>query len=78
MSFSTPVKLQARQDQGGEAVGLTFTLYGEDPNVKTGALTLAVATGAAEQFVVGAVYYLSLEPRDTAGDEAPAGEKLAD
>jgi hypothetical protein len=78
MSFQTAVVLQAKQDQGGEAVGLTFTMKGDDPSVKTGALTLAVSADAAGQFEAGAVYYLSLEPRDTAGDEAPAGEKLAD
>ena len=71
------LKLQAKQDQGGD-VGLTFTLYDTEGDASTVALTMAVKQEVGSQFATGAVYYLHLDPRDTVGDEAPAGERLAE
>jgi hypothetical protein len=71
------LRLQAKQDQGGD-VGLTFTLEDKDGEATTIALTMAVKSEVGSKFAAGAVYYMYLEPRDTTGDLAPAGEKLAE
>lgn len=80
MSYNVRLRLQAKQGNGAENVGLTFTQEpSPNPSDSTSiALTMAVPSTTASVFDVGAAYTMWLEPVDTTGDEAPAGERLAD
>lgn len=82
-TVSAKLKLQAKQDQGNQA-GLTFSPDYEDGRNKEWAeatpalsLSMTVKKSVGDLFKAGQTYTMYLE-ENTVGDEAPAGEKLAD
>jgi hypothetical protein len=81
---SAKLKLQAKQDQGNQ-VGLTFSPDYEDGRnaewaeaTPTLSLAMTVKADVGALFEAGKCYDMYLEEQDTTGNEAPAGEKLAE